>query len=261
MSIWTEFEIQATEYLENKYGKVAKFIHEGVSDSTVPDIKVINMQGETYYIEAKKCPAQSGQFVLMPNMKNNEFEYSKKNVDELDESAKTIIERMNLEFNEFNSSGTAGKDIDFPNCQKVFSNWIKRHYKEKGVKFVITNDYNVLSIDDFENAFIITAKYRVKRSGSTKIPKKKLATVQTYLAQNYKIEKFENTNGSLFVQLDSELHGERFYIDLDEYMISKREDKYEVRKLSNTFHANVIFSIEKKPGFVYLTDEELAKKL
>ena len=42
------------------------------------------------------------------------------------------------------------------------------------------------------------------------------------------------------------LHNERFIIGKNEYMISKRENNYEIRKLSNTSNANVIFSIELK---------------
>ena len=37
-----------------------------------------------------------------------------------------------------------------------------------------------------------------------------------------------------------------FVVDGNEFMISKRTSNFEVRKLSNTFHANAIFSIELK---------------
>ena len=39
------------------------------------------------------------------------------------------------------------------------------------------------------------------------------------------------------------LHNLRFSLGDNEYMFSKREDLYEIRKLSNTYNANVIFSI------------------
>ena len=56
------------------------------------------------------------------------------------------------------------------------------------------------------------------------------------------------------------LHDVRFVLDGYEYMFSIRDDKYEIRKLSNTFNANVIFSIFKK-NQKGLTDAEFRAAL
>ena len=40
MAIWEEFEIQCTDFLNNRFGAYAKFFHQGGADSTVPDILV-----------------------------------------------------------------------------------------------------------------------------------------------------------------------------------------------------------------------------
>ena len=40
MAIWEEFEIQCTDYLNNRFGAYARFFHQGGADSTVPDILV-----------------------------------------------------------------------------------------------------------------------------------------------------------------------------------------------------------------------------
>lgn len=71
MATWDNFEIEATRYLENKFGSFASFVHQGGADSTVPDIFVRLKSGKSFYIEAKHSPAQCGQFVLLPNIQTN----------------------------------------------------------------------------------------------------------------------------------------------------------------------------------------------
>jgi len=55
----------------------------------------------------------------------------------------------------------------------------------------------------------------------------------------------------LFVKADKDIHNLRFIFDGFEYMFSRRDNRYEVRRLSNTFNSNVIFSISLK----YRTDK------
>ena len=59
MELWKEFEINCTEYLNTKFGNLAKFIHQGGADSTVPDIFVKTVFGNTFYMETKHSPAHS----------------------------------------------------------------------------------------------------------------------------------------------------------------------------------------------------------
>lgn len=54
---------------------------------------------------------------------------------------------------------------------------------------------------------------------------------------------------TIFVIAD--LRNSRFAICGTEYMISQRNEGYEVRKLSNTFNANVIFSINLNDSYVF----------
>ncbi len=53
MTKWEKFEIECTEYLNNTYGTSATFIHQGGSDSTLPDIKTA-YDGSYFYIEVKQ---------------------------------------------------------------------------------------------------------------------------------------------------------------------------------------------------------------
>lgn len=158
---------------------------------------------------------------------------------------------MNSDFEAFKEAGTAGKNIIFNNDQEVFAAWIVDIYKSKGVKYIITNNYNILPIDDFSKAFHISAKYRIKRSGSSSVGKSKINAIKNHLISNYPISSYRDDGDKLFVKSSSNLHNKRFIIDGTEYMISSRGDEYEIRRLSNTFNANVIFSISLKTSYSF----------
>ena len=53
-----------------------------------------------------------------------------------------------------------------------------------------------------------------------------------------------NNNKNIYVKSSQNINNIRFVTDDYEYMFSKRDNIYEIRQLSNTFNANVIFSIE-----------------
>lgn len=246
MMVWEDFEVKCTDYLNTNFGNVAKFYRLGQSDSTVSDIRVITNTGKQFYIEAKLSPAQCGQFVLLPNFSARSFEYSKLNITPINQYSQQIIQYMNQYFDEFAQAGTSGKDIDISNRTEIFANWIIKFYKDKNVKYIITNNYIVLPVDRLPDYFNIKAKYRVKRSGSSSVGKNNISILTDYIINNFAIEKIEVDIDKMFVSSPSQLHNKRFVVNEVEYMFSKRGEKFEVRKLSNTFNANVIFSIELK---------------
>lgn len=243
---WKEFEIKCTDYLNDTFGFYASFYHEGGSDSTKSDIRVETNTSKTFYIDAKHCPAQCGQFVLLPNISTRTFEYSKKNVNKKNIHADKIIDFMNESFDEFKEAGTAGKNIDMPNGSAIFSDWIMQAYKEKCTRFFIINDFKIICIDDFSKYFSVSAKYRIKRSGSGHVGKSRLSAVAALLEDEQNISSVIKKGDKLFVTSLINLHNSRFVYDGNEYMFSKRGSEYEVRKLSDTYNANVIFSIELK---------------
>jgi len=246
MSTWEQFEIDCTRFLMEQFGEYATFIHQGGSDSTVPDIKVTTKKNKQFYIEAKHSPAQCGQFVLLPNIETRKFEYSRLNSTEINEFSQVIINHMNNNFEEFKEAGTAGKNIEFDNCQNVFNDWIVKTYKDKGVKFFITNNNVILPIEEFAEYFNVSAKYRIKRSGSSSVGSGNIDKVTEYLKSTFSNIELKTTYDKIFIYTNDNLHNQRFIIGRNEFMISKRENNFEVRKLSNTFNANVIFSIELK---------------
>lgn len=136
---WLKFELSCTNELNYKYSSLANFFHEGNSDSTIPDIKVLCRDGNNYYIEAKLCPAQCGQFVLIPNIEKQRFEYSKKNTNDINIYAKEIIKHMNEDFYNYKEAGTSGKQIVFKGCEKIFSKWIIEQYSKKKVPLESSN--------------------------------------------------------------------------------------------------------------------------
>lgn len=247
MAIWEEFEIQCTDYLNSKFDSYATFSHQGGADSTVADILVQTKTGNSFYIDAKHCPAQCGQFVLLPDLDSYTFQYSKQNVNRINKYAEMIIAYMNQDFDTFREAGTAGKDINMPNGSNIFANWIIQAYQEKGVTFFITNNYTILPIQQFSEYFEVSAKYRIKRSGSGNVGKNNINSVMDYIISHDYIITDSHSNGNkLFVSSPCNLHNKRFILRGIEYMFSLREDKYELRKLSNTYNANVIFSIKQK---------------
>lgn len=262
MSTWEDFEINCTKYLNNTFGTKAAFIHQGSSNSTVPDILVKTKNNATFYIEAKHCPAQCGQFVLLPNISTRTFEYSPKNVNKLNIYAEAIMEHMNKEFDEFREAGTSGKEIILPNGTDIFTNWIIQSYKEKNVHFIITNNYTILPLEDFSKYFHVTAKYRIKRSGSGNVGKSRMHLVKQKInTLDYTIESTKVNGEKLFVTSLENIHNQRFILQSYEYMFSSRDNEYEVRRLSNTYNANVIFSINLKTTALGLSNPEFESHL
>ena len=245
MTNWKEFEEQCTNYLNQEFCDFATFIPMGSSDSTVSDILVKTNTNKTFYIEVKHSPAQCGQFVLLPDIKTQQFVYSERNINKNNPYAEQIIEFMNADFNTYKDAGTAGKEICFNGCKDIFSNWIKLTYTKKNVKFFISNKYNIIPVQDFNNFFNVSATYRVKRSGSCAVSKNKREKVINYTCNlKYNIEEVINDSKSIYIKSSDNIDDIRFVIDDYEYMFSKRDNLYEIRQLSNTFNANVIFSIE-----------------
>lgn len=262
MANWEEFEKQCEDYLNDKFGHYADFTLQGGADSTVPDILVTTQSGKSFYIEVKHSPAQCGQFVLFPDLQTRTFEYSEQNVNKINCYAELIMDYMNQDFDAFRDAGTAGKDIDMSNGSNVFANWVIQAYHDKGADFFVTNNFTLLPIDRFSNYFDVAAKYRIKRSGSGNVGRSRFNSVLNYITSNgYTIKKHRIVGDKLFISSPVNLHNQRFIINGTEYMFSLREDEYELRKLSNTYNANVIFSIKQKTGIPGMSAEEFINYL
>ncbi len=245
-SKWETFEEDMVKFLQEKFGNYATFIHEGKSNAKVPDVKVLTKKGNQFYIEAKHSPAQCGQFVLLPNDDERKFEYSPQNATEIDEFSRVIIDNMNNDFESFKKAGTAGKEIEFDGCQEIFKGLIIKTYKAKGVKYFITNNGIIFPIEKIAEYFDISAKYRMKRSGSTPIARKNVSKVIEQIKAIAPNDEIIIDGKKMFIKSNKNLHDKRFFVEGNEYRISELSDMFEVRILSNTYNHNVIFSVKLK---------------
>lgn len=242
------FEIGCYEFLKESYNKEGlTFHHEGGMDSTKSDIAVIKNGIIDYFIEAKDTNAQSGQFVVQPNEQTKTFVFSPKNHSQPNEMTEIMINYMNQDFDRFNNAGTAGESLDIDPA--IFSNWIIEYYKSKNVKYVITyqNNYIILPIRKFAKYFQISAVYRIKKSGSGEPAKKDFSTVINTIAKRYPDAEFSTKGKKLFTTIPSNITQDRFMLGNYTYYLSKQTlDLCEIRRLSNTYNMNIIFSIHLK---------------
>lgn len=241
--LWENFESECLKFLKKEYPNYT-FSRSGGADSTIPDIYVEN-DGTPYYIEVKMPNAQSGQFVVIYDEESGTFKFSDKNKTQENPYTDEIIRYMNIEFEKFRNAGTKGEEILIDT--KIFIDWIIDNYKEKDVRYFITkkdDNFILIPIDDFGKYFNVKAVYRVKKSGSSSVPISKFPIVQKYLT-NMKIEN-KIKNNKLFV---NNYHNTPFYFNIennDYYIPDNTENCKEVRKLSHTNNANVIFEISLK---------------
>ncbi|MBE6841285.1 MAG: hypothetical protein E7510_00445 [Ruminococcus sp.] len=242
------FESKCCDYLNKTYGnKTLIFKNEGGMNSTVSDIAVLKNNIVEYFIEAKDANAQSGQFVLLPNEDKKIFIFSPKNHSKQNKITDIIIKYMNKNFENFSQAGTAGQTLNL--TPSIFADWIIDYYKSKNVKYVISGntDYIIFPIRKFPSYFDITAKYRIKKSGSRAPAKRDVETIKSFLKNMYPNAKLSSEGKKLFISIQELINTDRFVIDKSTYYLSKQSsNNYEVRKLSNTYNMNVIFSIKLK---------------
>ena len=243
------FEIRCYEYLKQFYKhKQAKFDRKGGMDSTTSDIAVIKNNQVDFYIEAKDSSAQSGQFVLLPDEEKKTFVFSPRNHSEPNDMTNIMIEYMNQDFELFNNAGTSGEQLDIDT--NVFAGWIVEHYKDRNVKYFISynKDYVVLPIRKFASYFDVIANYRIKKSGSGDPAKKDFNIVKSTIKNMYPSVSFTEDNKKLYVLISTPLASDKFQLGNYTYFFSKQDQPglYRIKKLSNTYNMNVIFSIQLK---------------
>ena len=254
MSEWEDFEKACTSYLNEQFGKYAKFTHKGGSNSTVSDI-FVETYNDSFYIDAKLLPSQCGQFVLFPDTVKKSFQYSDNNANLIDEYAEKIIDNMNKNFDLFYNAGTAGKDVIMADGQEVFSKWIIKMYKAKNTRFFITNGY-IIPVDRMLEFFEISATYRIKRSGTSSVGKNKISLVRDYVINDCLLKISRTEEDKLFIVSPEKMNNKSFELFGSEYIFSLRDKEYEVRKRGKTNNANVIFSIKHKKNTKGLSKEE-----
>ncbi len=260
MNAWEQVEQDCVNYLQSKFSAYATFQQKGSADSTQSDIEVQCPNRQPFYIETKKLPAQCGQFVLLPNEQTKTFTFSPENDSKENTYTQAIISHMNTRFDAFLHAGTKGVPLNIDNGEELFIGWILEHYKARNVQFFITDKHVLFPIEEFSKYFSVTAKYRIKKSGSQKTGKCYIPLVQAYLQKHseYQIQSTYVKDNSLYVCSELPLQRKHFSITGCNYTLyfSKKGQDYEIRRPSNTHHANVIFSISLKSAEKGLSDEQ-----
>lgn len=264
MSNWEKLENDCYEKLLKDYGKFAKILPHGKSDSTKPDIEVILPTGENFFIEVKSRNAQCCQFVLFPEDDTKTFRFSERNKMPRTASCNTIIEHMENNYSKYHRPTQSGIDINV--TSDTLYNLVDEYYSAKHVKFYMTQDKNgnyiIFPSSKFKNYFNITSCYRKKKSGSGEPGEVHIPEITEALVDysiNGSVDIIEIDKPRCFLTADDkELHKERLICTDYTYQLKTNEHSkkiippnvlsyiYEVRKLSNTNNPNVICQLELK---------------
>ncbi len=250
---WENFEIECTDYLNKEFGKKynCTFLNAGGHDSNAPDINIIHKNKHLFSIEAKMNEAQCGQFVLSPDNSTHKFTFSDKNKCDKNEYVDAIIASM-----EENYDLCIDTLDDLPIPETIICNWVKDYYiNKKGSKFFITRshygNYIIVPVHKLEQYFNVSAKFRVKRSGSANPTHNNIPEIKAALDNNglnYSLIIIDKDK-SVFGEIES--NKESFKIDGIKYRYLFRNvgrNRYAVRRLSNTCNSNFIVSITLKNG-------------
>ena len=247
MAGWQSFEQECCNYLNRAYGSNrVRFICDGGSDSTSPDIIVIIDGVNKFNIEVKSPQAQSGQFVVLNE--NDELIFSPRNKSDI-EDARPFLAYMNANYDKYAIATTAGADLDMNPDE--YNEWIIGHYLRRRVKFVITRDafsFIILPIEKYGEYFDTSCTYRIKKSGSNEVPK----SIAYSVAELFDGVTYRYELGKKLCVVSSKRYtkGTKLTLGTYDYMVSAVLDDgaLYIRRLSNTNNANVIFTITLKTG-------------
>jgi hypothetical protein len=246
---WKRFESDSCDFLKALIGGIAQVECLGSSDSTVPDIRVTPTKGKPFFVEAKLCPSQAGQFVVDPDFETGTVKFGDKNKTEENMYTSEILKFLSGNIRDLKDSRKPITEV-LPNRPEVLSGWIMQYYREKDVAFFISNDMRIVPIDKVDYAFKVSAKCREKKSGSRRTPKKDFAPLSEFLKSEFGGSRVTRVRDKFVWLIESDLSGTVFKFGSSRYMFSG-SGPFEIRKLGNTNNLNVIFSLELNEEIEY----------
>jgi hypothetical protein len=254
---WEVFQNEATDFLSDYFN-----IHcsmEGGFDATTSEITVRNTNQVLTTVEAKFCPAQAGQVILLSD--GTKFTFSDKSKNSSNSYTQEIIKYLNANYSSF--SGTNSATIPITNISySTLFNWVKTVYKQKNVEWVIaskefcnlTADDTLLApLDEIENYFDISIVFRRKKTGNDHIPGKDLLDFQAemdLIDDNYQIKR---TNNRYLLTLNSRVSN--FNIGT-KYLLSmtNQDCQYYIKKKDMNTNPNVVFQLNLKDNIEFQGD-------
>ena len=248
MKAWEKNELECCDYLNRKYGFTGTiFESKGGADSTQSDI-FVKKNNKGFFIEAKMKVAQCTQFVLFPNYEKSVFVFSDKNKTKESDSCRKIIDIMNAQFSYFSSSAQLKPlPSDCDSC-KLYAEWIIECYKAKKTNYIITQndgEFVILPLEKLLDYFSVSAVYRVKKSGSSDPTPAQMESLISILKKRY-TEVFVKKEEKHYQVYNCPNSMPSITKDGYEYLFRNDGKYYTVRRLSNTYNSNVIFSIKLK---------------
>jgi hypothetical protein len=248
MKNWEKFEVESEEFLKKILEKGSfQVLRKGGTNSNETDIEIIKDGKPISKLEVKLSPSQSGQIVVFqeegkfkPSKTNNK--YSLQIIDEL--NSKKYLENLGLK-----------PVLDIQLNSELIFNWIKYHYKAKGVTHLITSSktseryFSIIDINQINIHFKSKATLRIKRSGTRDIPSKNISGVMDIISEHlnkigyineYTIEKKDK---KLFIRTEKETL-DKTYIEPNFYISKDDKKNYVIKLRSKTENLNIIFGLE-----------------
>lgn len=260
MENWERFELECTNYLNDKYGNNnIRFATDGGHNANASDVKALRDGSELLTIECKMAAAQCGQFVLFTDHAARTFEFSKRNKTPRDRYVDAIIAEMTKIYDR--CSEPSNDDLDIR--ESVIVDWVKSYYRDvKHSEFLITqgeNGFLIIRISNIDHYFSFTAKYRPKTSGSTHPAKSNISEINEALRSIGIETVVTHSKEECFVECNIEaerliLQGKKY-----RYQLKKEGRRHHIRRLSNTRNANFIVSIKLKNSTQQASDTEAFK--
>jgi len=258
---WEVFQNEATEFLSDYFNICCSM--EGGFDATTSEITARNADQVLTTIEAKFCPAQAGQIILLTD--GNKFTFSEKSKNNSNASTLEIIDYLNENFSLFSGNNSATIPITNISYSTLFK-WVKAVYSEKNVEWIIASkefcnlskeDTLFVPLNQIENYFDISITFRRKKTGNDHIPGKDLLDFQEEMDlvnPNYQIKR---TNNRYLMTLNSKVTN--FNIGT-KYLLSmtNKDCQYYIKKKDMNTNPNLVFQLNLKDNIEF-KDEQFKK--
>ena len=255
---WEIFQNEATDFLSEYFD-----IHcamEGGFDATTSEITVRNTDQVLTNVEAKFCPAQAGQIILLSD--GNQFSFSDKSKNSSNTYTQEIIKHLNTNYSSFQGNNSATIPVTDISYGTLFK-WVKTVYAEKNVGWIIASkEFCNLNVDDLlfvplneiENYFDISIVFRRKKTGNDHIQGKDLINFQEELdliTHDYMIKK---TNNKYLLTLGS--RASNFNIGT-KYLLSmtNKECQYYIKKKDINTNPNMMIKLNLKDNIEFKAEQ------
>lgn len=250
---WEMFESEAVLFLEQALCKTGCVVCKcGGHNSRESDIQIFIGDGSSFFVETKMPKSQTSQFVL--DVQDTGVFFSENNFSKKNWYSLRILKFLNNKFNDISEIRCSGPQVlEIP--KKVSFGYIKRDFREKGIKFVVSKDldnkFTVIPIERLDKFFDVKCILRRKKSGSRKLSEKYSEDFEKSVGSNLDVRILKEDNRHFVVSKEPISRGNCYinsmgYPNIRYFLSRKSENMYEVRILSNTNNINVIFSLDRK---------------